>query len=145
MRFMIIRKADAETEAGVMPTEELVDAMMKYNAEMVDAGIMLAGDGLQPSSRGARVRFSGGRPMVTDGPFAEAKELVAGFSVIDVASLDEAVEWVKRWPREDGHGEVEIEIRPLYEVDAFGDAFTARIREQDERMRARAAELHPPS
>jgi hypothetical protein len=145
MRFMIIRKADAETEAGVMPGEGLVDAMMKYNAEMVDAGIMLAGDGLQPSSRGARVRFSGGRPMVTDGPFAEAKELVAGFSVIDVASLDEAVEWVKRWPQEDGHGEVEIEIRPLYEVDAFGDAFTARIREQDERMRARAAELHPPS
>jgi hypothetical protein len=145
MRFMIIRRADAETEAGVMPTGELVDAMMKYNAEMVDAGIMLAGDGLQPSSRGARVKFSGGRPMVTDGPFAEAKELVAGFSVIDVASLDEAVEWVKRWPQVDGHGEVEIEIRPLYEVDAFGDEFTARIREQDERMRARAAELNPPS
>lgn len=145
MRFMIIRKADAETEAGVMPTEELVDAMMKYNAEMVDAGIMLAGDGLRPSSTGARVRFSGGRPMVTDGPFTEAKELVAGFSIIDVASREEAIEWVKRWPQVDGHGEVEIEVRPLYEVDDFGEAFTSRIREQDERMRARAAEKTPPS
>ncbi len=145
MRFMIIRKADAETEAGMMPTGELVDAMMKYNAEMVDAGIMLAGDGLQPSSRGARVKFSGGRPMVTDGPFAEAKELVAGYSVIDVQSREEAIEWVKRWPQVDGHGEVEIEIRPLYEADDFGEEFTTRIREQDEHMRARAAELHPPS
>lgn len=145
MRFMIIRKADAETEAGVMPTEELVDAMMKYNAEMVDAGIMLAGDGLQPSARGARVRFSGGRPMVTDGPFTEAKELVAGYSIIDVASREEAIEWVKRWPPVDGHGEVEIEIRPLYEADDFGEAFTGRIRQWEERVRARAAEPRPPS
>ena len=145
MRFMIIRKADAETEAGVMPTEELVDAMMRYNAEMVDAGIMLAGDGLQPSSRGARVKFSGGRPMVTDGPFAEAKELVAGFSIIDVESREEAIEWVKRWPQADGHGEVEIESRPLYEADDFGEAFTSRIREWEERLRARAAERHPES
>lgn len=145
MRFMIIRKADPDTEAGMLPGEELFAAMMKYHQEMVDAGILLAGDGLQPSSRGARVKFSGGRPMVTDGPFTEAKELVAGFSVIDVASREEAVEWVKRWPQIDGGGEVEIEIRPLYEPDGFGGAFTAGLRELEARLRARAAEQRPAS
>jgi hypothetical protein len=140
MRFMIIRKADAETEAGMMPTEELVAAMMKYNEEMVNAGVMLAGDGLKPSSQGARVKFHGGRPTVIDGPFTEAKELVAGYSIIDVASREEAIEWVKRWPAVDGHGEVEIEIRPLYEVADFGEAFTAELRGQEEKMRARIAE-----
>jgi hypothetical protein len=140
MRFMIIRKADAETEAGMMPTEELVAAMMKYNEEMVNAGVMLAGDGLKPSSRGARVKFHGGQPTVIDGPFTEAKELVAGYSIINVASRDEAIEWVKRWPAVDGHGEVEIEIRPLYEVADFGEAFTAELRGQEEKMRARIAD-----
>ena len=145
MRFMIIRKADPDTEAGMMPSEELFAAMMKYNQEMVDAGIMLAGDGLQPSSRGARVKFSGGRPTVTDGPFTETKELVAGFSIIDVESREEAVEWVRRWPVEDGNGEVEIEIRPLYEADGFGEAFTAELRQHQDQLRARAAERHPAS
>jgi hypothetical protein len=140
MRFMIIRKADAETEAGMMPTQELVTAMMKYNEEMVNAGVMLAGDGLKPSSRGARVKFHGGTPTVTDGPFTEAKELVAGYSIIQVGSREEAIEWVKRWPVEDGHGEVEIEIRPLYEADDFGEAFTAELRQHEERLRAKVAE-----
>jgi hypothetical protein len=145
MRFMIIRKADPDTEAGMMPSEELFAAMMKYNQEMVDAGIMLAGDGLQPSSRGARVKFSGGRPTVMDGPFTESKELVAGFSIIDVESREEAVEWVRRWPLIDGNGEVEIEIRPLYEADGFGKAFTAELRQHQEQLRERAAEQHPAS
>ena len=134
MRFMIIRKADAETEAGMMPTEELIEAMAQYNEEMVNAGIMRAGDGLQPSSRGARVTFSGGRPTVTDGPFAETKELVAGYSIIEVASKEEAIEWVKRWPQIDGHGSVEIEIRPLWELADFGEGegieHHARLRER---------------
>ena len=122
MRFMIIRKADAETEAGMMPSEALIAAMGAYNQEMVDAGIMQAGEGLQPSARGARVKFSGGKPTVMDGPFAEAKELIAGFSVIDVPSREDAIAWVKRWPQLDGGGEVEIEIRPLYELSDFGDS-----------------------
>jgi PhnB protein len=117
MRFLIIRKADAETEAGMMPSEELLVAMGRYNEELVKAGVMKAGAGLKPSALGARVKFSGGRPTVIDGPFTETKELVAGFSIIDVASKEEAVEWVKRWPQEDGHGQVEIEIRPLYEIE----------------------------
>ena len=120
MRFMIIRKADADTEAGMLPSEELIAAMGRYNEEMVNAGVMLSGDGLKPSAQGARVRFSGGRPTVTDGPFTETKELIAGFSVIDVASKEKAIEWVKRWPTIDGDGNVEIEIRPLYELEDFG-------------------------
>lgn len=145
MRFMIIRKADASTEAGALPTAELVAAMMEYNQEMIDAGVMLDGHGLRPSSMGARVKFSGGRPMVTDGPFTEAKELVAGFSIIEVASRDEAIEWVKRWPTVDGDGEVELEIRPLVEADDFGPEFTAAMREHEERLRARAAERNSAS
>jgi hypothetical protein len=137
---MIIRKADAETEAGVMPTEQLVADMLAYNGELVKAGVMLGGDGLQPSSKGARIKFSGGQPTVIDGPFAEAKELVAGYTLIDVRSREEAIEWVKRWPVSDGHGEVELELRQVYEADDFGDEFTPALREQEERLRARMSE-----
>jgi len=122
MRFMILRKADSDTEAGMMPDEELITAMGKYNEEMIKAGVMLAGDGLKPSSAGTRVEFSGGRPTVIDGPFAETNELIAGFSIIDVKSKEEAIEWVRRWPPIDGNGNVEIEIRPLYELSDFGDS-----------------------
>jgi hypothetical protein len=122
MRFMVIRKADPDTEAGMMPTEELISAMGKYNEEMVAAGVMLDGMGLQPTSKGARVKFRDGKPSVTDGPFAEAKELIAGVSIIDVGSKEEAIEWVKKWPRIDGGGNVEIEIRPVYELEDFGSS-----------------------
>ena len=122
MRFMVIRKADQDTEAGMMPSEELLTAMGKYVEEMVKAGVMLSGEGLKPSSRGARVKFSGGKPVVIDGPFAEAKELIAGVSVIEVGSKEEAIEWVKRWPPIDGNGEVEIEIREFYELSDFGSS-----------------------
>jgi hypothetical protein len=120
MRFLVIRKADKDTEAGVPPTEELLAAMGRYNEEMVKAGVMLSGDGLQPSSKGARVKFSGGKPRVIDGPFTESKELIAGFSILQVDSKEEAIEWVKRWPVIDGDGEVEIEIRQLFELEDFG-------------------------
>ena len=120
MRFLVIRKADQATEAGVPPTEELLAAMGSYNEEMVKAGVMLSGDGLQPSSKGARVKFSGGKPKVIDGPFTESKELIAGFSILQVDSKEEAIEWVKRWPVIDGDGEVEIEIRRLFELEDFG-------------------------
>ena len=139
MRFMILRKADHDTEAGVMPSEELLAAMGKYMEEMVNAGILLAGEGLQASSRGARVKFGGGRPTVIDGPFTETKELVAGFCLIQVGSRDEAIEWVKRWPALDGHGEVELEIRQVFEADDFGPEFTPELREAEERMRAQVA------
>ena len=135
MRFMIIRKADADTEASVMPTQELVTAMMKYNEEMVNAGVMTGGDGLKPSSAGARISFSRGKPTVVDGPFAEAKELVAGFTLINVASREEAIAWAKRWPVEDGNGNVQLEIRELYEADDFGDEFTAEIRQHENLLR----------
>jgi hypothetical protein len=134
MRFMIIRKADADTETGMMPSQELINAMAAYNQEMVDAGVMLSGDGLKPSVNGARVSFSGGTPTVIDGPFTEAKELVAGVSIIEVASKEEAIEWVKRWPQIDGGGNVQIEIRQLYEFEDFGSseeiAPLAALREQ---------------
>ena len=134
MRFMIIRKADPETEAGAMPGEELIEAMARYNQELVDAGVMLGGDGLQPSSKGARIRFSNGTPTVVDGPFTEAKELVAGFTMIEVASREEAIEWAKRWPTIDGHGNVELELRQVYELSDFGESegleHHARLREQ---------------
>ena len=130
MRFMIIRKADNETEAGVLPSEELLTAMGEYNQQLVNAGVMLAGEGLHPSSKGARVRFSGGKPAVTDGPFTEAKELIAGFTMIDVASKEEAIEWVKRWPAIDGGGEVEIEIRQVYELEDFGSSEGVEIHQQ---------------
>ena len=138
MRFMIIRKADAETEAGVLPTAHLIEDMLAYNGELVKAGVMLAGEGLQPTSKGARIKFSGGKPTVIDGPFAEAKELIAGFTLIEVRSREEALEWVKRWPRSDGDGEVELELRQVYEADDFGDDFTPALREQEERLREKA-------
>ena len=137
MRFMIIRKADPQTEAWAKPSRALLEAMMAYNEEMIRAGVMLGGDGLKPSSRGARIKFSKGKPKVTDGPFAESKELVAGFTIIQVASREEALVWVKRWPVEDGDGEVELELRELYEADDFGDDATPAIQRQEALLRER--------
>jgi hypothetical protein len=131
---MIIRKAGANTEAGMMPSEELVRAMMEYNQEMVDAGIFVGGHGLKPSAKGARVQISDGEPVVTDGPFSETKELIAGYTMINVGSLDEAIAWAKRWPPLDGP--VELEIRPVYEVEDLGDGFTPELRTMAERQRA---------
>lgn len=130
MRFMIIRKADKNTEAGILPSRELIAAMGKYNQELVKAGALLDAAGLQPSAKGARVKFSRGKPTVTDGPFIETKELIAGFTMIQAKSKEEAIEWVKRWPKEDG--DVEIEIRQLFEAEDFGPAFTAELREEHE-------------
>ena len=138
MRFMVMVKATKDSEAGVMPTKELLTAMGKYNEELVKAGIMLAGDGLQPSSKGARVRFSGKNRTVVDGPFAETKELVAGFWIWQVKSRQEAIEWVKRCPNP-MPGESEIEIRPIFEAEDFGAEFTPELREQEERLRAEIA------
>ena len=121
MRFMVMVKGDKDTEAGVMPGEELLAAMAKYNEELVKAGVMLDGNGLQPSSKGARVRFSGAKRTVIDGPFAEAKELVAGYWIIQVNSLDEAIEWVKRCPNP-LYGDSEIEIRQVFELEDFGES-----------------------
>jgi hypothetical protein len=135
MRFMIIRKADKNTEAGALPSEELLAAMGKYNEELVKAGVMLAGEGLQPTSKGARVKFSGGKPKVIDGPFAETKELIAGFTMIQVKSRDEALEWLKRWPALDGDGEVELELRQVFEAEDFGAEFTPALQEQEARLR----------
>jgi hypothetical protein len=135
MRFMVIVKATEDSEAGIMPSEELLTAMMKYNEELVKAGIMLAGDGLHPSSKGKRVRFSGGKKAVIDGPFAETKELVAGFWIWQVKSIEEAVEWVRRCPDPMPGEESEIEIRPLFEAADFGEEFTPELREQEERLR----------
>ncbi|MGK2966559.1 MAG: YciI family protein [Tepidiformaceae bacterium] len=132
MRFMIIRKADAETEAELspVPDEALIEAMTKYHEDLANAGALLDGAGLHPSSKGARVKFSGGQPTVIDGPFAEAKELIAGYTIIQARSKQEAIEWVRRWPPQDGNGEVEIEIRQLYEMDDFGTGDAAdRLRE----------------
>jgi hypothetical protein len=139
MRFMVLVKATNDTEAGVMPSEELLTAMGKYNEELVKAGVMLAGEGLHPSSKGARVRFSGEKRTVIDGPFTEAKELIAGFWLWQVKSKEEAIEWVKRCPNPTG-GESEIEIRQVFEADDFGPEFTPELREQEERLRAQAAE-----
>ena len=121
MRFMIIRKADSETEAGVLPSEALVTAMLAYNDEMIKAGVMIDGAGLQKSDKGARISFRNGTATITDGPFAETKELVAGFTIIDVKSKAEALEWVKRWPPLDGHGNVQLELRQLFSAEDFGD------------------------
>jgi hypothetical protein len=140
MRFMIIRKAEAETEASAMPTEQLFADMMRYNEEMISAGVMLAGEGLRASAMGARVKFHGGRPNVIDGPFAETKELVAGFSIIQVSSLQEAIDWVKRWPQSDGHGGVEIEIRQVLEAEDFGEAFTPELQEKENQLRGTTAQ-----
>jgi hypothetical protein len=136
MRVMVIVKANEDTEAGVLPTEELFSAMGRYNEQLIDAGIMVAGDGLQPSARGVRVHFSGDERTVTDGPFAETKELIAGFWIWNVASMDEAIDWAKRCPNPTG-GESQLEIRPFYEADDFGEEFTPELRERVERLRER--------
>lgn len=134
MRCMVIIKATKDSEAGVMPTTELLTAMGKFNEELVKAGIMLAGEGLQPSSKGKRVRFSGAERTVTDGPFTETKELIAGFWLWQVRSMEEAVEWVKRCPNP-MPGESEIEIRPVFEMEDFGDELTPELRDQEDRLR----------
>ena len=139
MRFMVMVKANKDSEAGIMPSEELLAAMGKYNEELVKAGVMLAGEGLQPSSKGARVRFSGKDRTVIDGPFAETKELIAGFWLIQVRSLDEAIEWVKRCPNP-MDGESEIEIRQVFELEDFGEAYSGEAREVHDRVRDTLAE-----
>lgn len=135
MRFMILVKASAESEAGKMPSEKMLTEMGKYNEELVKAGVMLAGEGLHPSSKGARVQFSGSKRTVVDGPFAETKELVAGFWLIQVKSKEEAIEWVKRCPNP-MESDSEIEIRQVFEAEDFGAEFTPELREQEERLRA---------
>lgn len=139
MRFMIIRKADAYTEAEDMPSEQLLADMGAYMEELARAGVLLGGDGLKPSREGVRLEFHGGKPSVIDGPFAETKELVAGYTLIQCASLEEAIGWMKKWPPLDGNGEVSLEIRPIYEADDFGEAFTPELREQEEKLRAELA------
>jgi len=138
MRFMVMVKADRNSEAGVMPSEQLLAEMGKFNEELVKAGVMQAGEGLHPSSKGARVRFSGKQRTVVDGPFAETKELVAGFWIWKCNSLQEAIEWVKRCPNP-MPGDSEIEIRQIFEADDFGEAFTPELREQEERLRSQLA------
>jgi len=136
MRFMIIRKADKETEAGVMPSEQQFADMMKYNEGLVKAGVMLAGEGLHPSSKGARVKFSNGKPSVIDGPFTETKELIAGFTMIRVGSRAQALEIMKRWPASDANGQAELELRQVFEAEDFGAEFTPELRSTEERLRA---------
>ena len=139
MRVMVIVKANEESEAGVMPSEQMLADMGKYNEELVKAGVMLAGEGLHPSSKGKRVKFSGSNRIVTDGPFAETRELIAGFWLWQVKSMDDAVKWLKRAPFDGG---TELEIRQVFEMDDFGDEFTPELREQEERIRAEAAKLN---
>lgn len=139
MRFMIIIKASKNTEAGVLPDEKLLAAMGNYNEELVKAGVLLAGEGLHPSSKGARVKFSGGKRTVIDGPFAETKELIAGFWLIQVKSKEEAIEWVKRCPDPLPGEDAVIEIRQVFEAEDFGAEFTPELREQEERLRAEMA------
>ena len=135
MRVMVIVKATADSEAGCMPSEQLMLDMGRYNEDLVKAGIMLAGDGLHPSSRGKRVRFSGANRTVIDGPFAETKELIAGYWIWQVRSMDEALEWVRRCPNP-MPGDSDIEIRPIFEASDFGEAYTPEVQAQEERVRA---------
>lgn len=143
MRVMVIIKARAESEAGVMPSEKMLADMGKFNEELVNAGIMLEGEGLHPTSKAKRVRFSSGNRIVTDGPFAETRELIAGFWIWKVKSIEEAVEWVKRIPFDDEElkSDTEVEIRPIFEAEDFGAEYTPELREQEERIRAKAAKL----
>ena len=136
MRFMAMVKAHKDSEAGLMPSEKLLSDMTKFNEELVKAGVLLAGEGLQPSSKGARVRFNGSRRTVVDGPFAETKELIAGFWLLQVKSLQEAIEWIKRSPNPFENGESEIEIRQVFEAEDFGAEFTPELRAKEERLRA---------
>ena len=138
MRFMLLVKSDANSEAGVMPSQELLTEMGKYNEELVKAGVLLAGEGLHPSSKGARVKFSGSKRTVVDGPFPETKELVAGYWLWQVKSMEEAVEWVRRCPNP-MEGESEIEIRQVFEAEDFGAELTPELRQQEERLRAEVA------
>jgi len=140
MRFLVIVKATKDSEAGVMPSEKLLTEMGQFNEELVQAGVMLAGEGLHPSSRGVRVKFSGKDRIVTDGPFAETKELIAGYWLWQCASLDEAIAWVKRCPNPHAE-ECEIEIRPVFEADDFGAEFTPELRAQEDRLRAATEKL----
>ena len=140
MKFMVIVKATKESEAGVMPSTEMLTAMGNYNEELVKAGVLLAGEGLQPSSKGARVRFSGTSRTVVDGPFTETKELIAGFWILQVRSREECIEWVKRCPNP-MLGPSEIEIRQVFDADDFGEALTPELRAQEERMRAAGAKI----
>jgi hypothetical protein len=132
---MIIRKADSETEAGAEPTEALITAMLAYNQRMIDAGVFIDGAGLKKSATGARVSFSKGKATVTDGPFTEAKELIAGFSILEVNSRDEAIDWVKQWPPLDGHGNVQIEIRELFSAADFGEQAEAQFKDLEAKKR----------
>jgi hypothetical protein len=138
MKFMVMVKANSETENGVLPSEEMLSAMLKFNEELVKAGVMLAGEGLQPSSKGARVKFSGSKRTVVDGPFTEAKELIAGFWIWQVRSREEAIDWAKRIPNPTGE-ESEVEIRQVFEADDFGEALTPELRAQEERLRAQTS------
>lgn len=135
MRFMIIVKANKDSEAGVLPSQELLTQMMKYNEDLVKAGVMVSGDGLHASSKGARVKFSGGKTTVTDGPFAETKELIAGYWIFQVKSKQEAINWVRRAPMED----TELEIRQIFEAEDFGDNLTPSLKAKEQRLRAQAA------
>jgi hypothetical protein len=137
---MVLVKATKDSEAALMPEQKMLEDMMKFNEELVKAGVMLAGDGLQPSSKGARVRFVKGKTSVIDGPFAETKELVAGYWIWQVKSREEAIEWARRCPQP-MPGDCEIEVRPLYEMEDFGEAVTPEIREQEARLRKQSAEL----
>src|SRR4051812_29657842 len=139
MRFMVMVKGTKDTEAGVLPSTEMLTAMGKYNEELVKAGVMLAGEGLHPSSKGARVRFSGTKRTVVDGPFPETKELVAGFWILQVKSKEEVIEWVKRCPNPTGE-ESEIEIRQIFEAEDFGPALTPELKQPEERLRAQTSE-----
>ncbi len=139
MRFMILIKATKDSEAGVMPDEKLLTEMGKYNEELVKAGVMLAGEGLHPSSKGVRVKFSGGKHFVSDGPFPETKELLAGFWIWQCKSMEEAIAWVKHCPNPMPNTEAEIEIRQVFEAEDFGAEFTPELREQEERLRAQLA------
>ena len=137
MRVMVLVKANKDSEAGLLPDQKILTEMGKFNEELVKAGVMLEGEGLHPSSKGARVRFSGRQRTVIDGPFTEAKELIAGYWLWQVKSMDEAIEWVKRSPFQDG----EVEIRPVFEAEDFGPAFTPELREQEARLRAQSKKL----
>ena len=140
MRFMVIVKASPESEAGVMPSEKLLTEMMQFNEQLVKAGIMMAGDGLQPSSKGVRVRFSGTKRTVVDGPFAETKELVAGYWIWKVNSMEEAIQWAKRCPNP-MTSDSDLEIRPFFEIEDFGDAASPELRAQEERLRQESEKL----
>jgi len=135
MLFMIIRKADAETEAGVMPSTQLIEDMTAYNEQLSAAGVLRGGEGLLPSARGARITFSGGKPNIVDGPFAEARELIAGFTLIEVGSYEEALGWVRQWPPLDGHGNVQLELRQVATAADFGDAFTQDLQDRENALR----------